>query len=58
MRDDDLGVAFRAECTRFEERFLEEDATLVHVETSFDIVERVRDSIEGREEVIVILCCG
>lgn len=57
VRDDHLSVAFRAKCTGFEEWFLKENATLVHVETRFDVVERVGNSIKSREEVVAVFGC-
>lgn len=55
--DDYLSVAFRAQCTGLQEWFLKENATLVHVETGFDVVERVSNSIEIREEVVAEFGC-
>ena len=52
--DDDLGVALRAEGTRLEERLLEEDTTLVHVQTRLDIIQSVGDTVDAAKEVLVV----
>lgn len=52
MRKDDLDVGLGTERARFEERLLVVDAALVHVLTSGDVVERIRDDVNAIEERI------
>ena len=54
MRDDNLSVTLGAKSTRLEQRLLVEDATLVHVQTGFYVVERVRDTINARKELVAV----
>lgn len=54
MWDDDLCVAFGAKSTRLQQRLEEENAALIHVQTSFDIVQRIGDTINIGEEFVVV----
>ena len=55
--DDDLGVALGTEGARFKQRLLVEDAALVHVLTSLNIIQSVGDTIDRGEEVRVVDVC-
>ena len=52
--NNDLNVALRSESAGLEQRLLVEDATLVHVQTGLYVVERVRDTINAREELVAV----
>ena len=54
MRDDDLGVALGTKSARLKQGLEEEHATLIHVQTRFDIVKSIRDTVDPSEEIIVI----
>lgn len=54
MRDDDLSVALRSKRAGLEQRLLEEDATLVHVQTRLYVIEGVGDAIDTLKEVLVV----
>ena len=49
-----MNVALRPEGAGLEQRLLIEDAALVHVQTSLDIVERVRNAIDARKELVAV----
>ena len=57
MRGDDLSVTLRAEGPGFEERFLVEDASLVHILTRLHVVQCIGDTIKtGKEAGIIDVC--
>ena len=58
MRGDNLSVTLRAEGPGFEERFLVEDAALVHILTRFHVVQCVGDTIKTGKEAGVIDVCS
>lgn len=54
MWDDDLCIALCAESPRLEQWLQEEYATLIHVQTSFNVVKRVGDTVDRAEEIFVV----
>ena len=54
MGDDDLRVTLGTKGTGLQQGLLEEDTTLIHVQTSVHIVQRVRDTVNAGEELRII----